>query len=88
MEPFQICKASSLSRVKFKTFLQSKNSDTNYGQYIRSFPRLTVIVYGIIEIWSIPLAYVDKLAKYNNGVKNLLVSVDVLSGKCSSANAN
>ena len=37
-----------------------------------------VIAYEINEIWSIDVAYVDKLAKYNNGVKYLLVAVDVL----------
>ena len=31
------------------------------------------------EIWSLDLAYVDKLAKYNNNVKYLLVAVDCLS---------
>ena len=74
-------KASSLSRVKVENFLQSKNSHTKYRQYRRRFPRLQVIAYDIKEIWSIDLAYVDKLAKYNNGVKYLLVAVDVLSRK-------
>ena len=40
---------------------------------------MKVIAYDINEIWSADLAYVDKLAKYNNGVKYLLVSVEVLS---------
>ena len=31
------------------------------------------------EIWSVDPAYVDKLAKYNDGVKYLLVAVDCLS---------
>ena len=74
-------KASSLSRVKVETFLQSKNSHTKYRQYRRRFPRLKVIAYDINEIWSIDLAYVDKLANYNNGIKYLLVAVDVLSRK-------
>ena len=42
---------------------------------------MKVIAYDINEIWSIDLAYVDKPAKYNNGVKYLLVAVDVLSRK-------
>ena len=81
MEPFQICKASSLSRLKVENFLQIKTSDTKYRQYRRRFPPLIVIAYDISEIWSIDLAYEYKLAKYNNGVKYLLVSVDVLSRK-------
>ena len=43
------------------------------------FPRLKVIVKDINEIWSLDLAYVDKLAKYNRDVKYLLVAVDCLS---------
>jgi len=65
--------------VKFENLLQSKTSHTKYRPYRGRFPRLTVIAYDINKIRSIDLAYVDKLAKYNNGVKYLLVSVDVLS---------
>ena len=38
-----------------------------------------MIVYDINEIWSIDLAYVDKLAKYNKDIKYLLVAVDCMS---------
>ena len=37
-----------------------------------------MIVNDINEIWSLDLAYVDKLAKYNRGVRYLLVAVDCL----------
>ena len=67
--------------MKVETFLQSKNSHTKYRQYRRHFPRLKVIAHDINEIWSIDLAYVDKLADYNIGVKYLLVAVDALSRK-------
>ena len=72
-------KASKLSKAKVDSFLQQKNSHTKYRQVKRTFPRLKVIAYDINEIWSIDVAYVDKLSKYNNGVKYLLVAVDVLS---------
>ena len=72
-------KATNLSRKKVENFLQTKNAHTKYRQVRRYFPRLKVIAFDINEIWSIDLAYVDKLAKYNNGVKYLLVAVDVLS---------
>ena len=62
-------------------FLQGKNAHTKYRQFPRRFPRLKVIAFDINEIWSIDVAYVDKLAKYNHGVKYLLVAVDVLSRK-------
>ena len=38
-----------------------------------------MIVNDINEIWSLDLAYVDKLTKYNRGVRYLLVPVDCLS---------
>lgn len=72
-------KAAKLPRRKVEKFLQQKDAHTKYRQYNRKFPRLKVIAYDINEIWSIDIAYVDKLANYNNGVKYLLVVVDVLS---------
>ena len=38
-----------------------------------------MIVNDINEIWSLDLAYVNKLAKYNRGVQYLLVAVNCLS---------
>ena len=74
-------KASGLSWRKVNNFLQGKNAHTKYRQFPRRFPRFKVIAFDINEIWSIDVAYVDKLAKYNHGVKYLLVAVDVLSRK-------
>ena len=37
-----------------------------------------MIVNDISEIWSLELAYVDKLAKYKRGVLQLLIAVDCL----------
>ncbi len=45
----------------------------------KKFPRLKVYSKDINEIWSIDLAYVDKLSKYNDGIMYLFVCVDVLS---------
>ena len=70
---------SKLPKAKIDTFLQQKDAHTKYRQIQRNFPRLKVIAHEINEIWSIDVAYVDKLAKYNNGVKYLLVAVDVFS---------
>ena len=64
---------------KVRQFLEKTAAHSKYGIYRKKFRRLKVISYDINEIWSIDLAYVDKLAKYNNGVKYLLVAVDVLS---------
>ena len=64
MEAFQIskkpvpCLGGKLKiSYRVKTHIRSR-------QYRRRFPRLKVIAYDINEIWSIDLAYVDKLAKY------------------------
>ena len=76
----EICRGAAKCRKQKKdTFLQQKDVHTKYRQIQRKFPRLKVIAYKINEIWTIDVAYVDKLAKYNNGVKDLLVAVDVLS---------
>ena len=74
-----IKKESGLSQKKIEKFLQSKNSYTKYRQFRKNFPRLKVVAYRINEIWSMDVAYMDKIAKHNNGVKYLLVAVDVLS---------
>ena len=70
---------SGLSHKKIEQFLQSKNSYTKYRQFQKSFPRLEEVAYRINEIWSMDVAYMDKIAKHTNGFKYLLVAVDVLS---------
>ena len=75
----RLIKYSNLPAEKVESFLLSKNAHTKYKSFRKTFPRLKVISYRINEIWSLDLAYMDKIAKYNNGVKYLLVAVDVLS---------
>ena len=70
---------SKLSMKKVKMFLETKPSFTKYRSRRLRFPSLKVIVNDLNEIWSVDLAFVDKLAKYNRGVKYLLVAVDCLS---------
>jgi len=70
---------SGLSRSKVLSFLHSKATYTKYRGVRKKFPRLKVIAFRINEIWSLDLAYVDKLSKYNKDVKYLLIAVDVLS---------
>ena len=71
--------ASSFTRGKIDRYLQSKAPYTKYRQFRKSFPRLKAVAYRINEIWSVDVAYMDKVAQHNNGVKYLLVAVDVLS---------
>ena len=70
---------SKLSMKKVKMYLETKPSFTKYRLRRLRFPRLKVIVNDLNEIWSVDLVFVDKLAKYNLGVRYLLVAVDCLS---------
>ena len=72
-------KTSDLPRSKVVQNLQSKTPYTKYKQFGKTFPRLKAVAYRINEIWSVDVAYMDKAAQHNNGVKYLLVTVDVLS---------
>ena len=71
-------KSTKLEPSKVKLFLEGKNAHTKHKEYRKRFPTLKVIAYDINEIWSLDLAYVDKLAKENKDVKYLLVAVDCL----------
>ena len=62
-----------------RSYLETKPSSTKYRSIRLKFPRLRVIVKDNNEIWSLDLAHVDKLAKYNRDIRYLLVAVDGLS---------
>ena len=72
-------KASGSPRSKVVQYLQSKAPYTKYKQFRKTFPRLKALAYRINEIWSVDVAYMDKVAQHNNRVKYLLVAVDILS---------
>ena len=72
-------KASGLSKKKIEQFLQTKTSYTKFGPPIRRFRRLQAFSKKLNEIWCMDLAFLDKLASQNKGVKSLLVAVDVFS---------
>ena len=46
---------------------------------VKKFPRRHVVVTGVNEIWSMDLAFMDRLADENKGNKFILCIVDVLS---------
>ena len=71
--------ASGLSIKKVKQYLHTKDAYTQFHIAYRKFPRLHVVAKAVNEIWCMDLAQMDKLAEHNQGVKYLLVSVDVLS---------
>ena len=72
-------KSTSLKPSKVKLFPEGKIAHTKHKKYKKRFPTLKVFAYDINGIWSLDLAYVDKLAKENKDVENLLVAVDCLS---------
>ena len=72
-----LVKAGNLSVSKVRQFLLSKPSDTKITFATRKFTRMKAFVRFKNEIWCLHLAYVDKVAKDNNGVKYLLVRQDM-----------
>ena len=62
---------------KVRQFLPSKDSYTKFTLAARKFKRMRAFARFRNEIWCMDLAYVDKLAKKNNGVNNLLVRQDL-----------
>ena len=71
--------ASNLSRKKVSAFVHGKKAYTKYKLPRRKFARLGVMAKYINEIWCLDLAHLDKLEEDNQGVKYLLVAIDVLS---------
>ena len=72
-----LTKASKLPVSKVQYFLHSKSSYTRFNQATRKFRRMRAFARFENEIWCMDLAFVDKLAKDNNGVKYLLVRQDM-----------
>ena len=72
-----LSKASRLPVSKVRQFLHSKDFYTKLTLTARKFKRMRAFVRFRNEICCMDLAYVDKLAKENNGVKYLLVRQDL-----------
>ena len=69
-----------ISRHKIKTFLQNQDAYSLQKKVKRrGFKRRRVIVQGIDYQWEADLADVQNLSKDNEGIKILLVIVDVFS---------
>ena len=72
-----LAKAAKLSPSKVREFLHSKTSYTRFTQATRKFKEMRAFSRFKGEIWCMDLAYVDKMAKDNIGVKYLLVRQDL-----------
>ena len=78
-----LMRRTGISRTKVKHFLSTSDTYTKFRMAHRrkNFTRLKVQSLHIDEIWSVDLAYMDKVAESNNGVVYLFVAVDTLSRK-------
>ena len=72
-----LVKAGTLSVSKVRQFLHSKPPYTKFTLVTREFKQTKSFAIFKNEIWCMDLAYVDKLARDNNGVKYLLVRQDL-----------
>ena len=73
-----LAKASRLPVSKVRQFLHSKYSYKIFTLAARKFKRMRAFARFRNEIWCMDPAYVDKLAKENDGVKYLLVRQDLI----------
>ena len=71
-----MAKASRLSVSKVRQILHSKDSYKKFTLAARIVKRMRSFARFRNEIWCLDLAYLDKLAKENSGVKFLLVRQD------------
>ena len=72
-----LAKANRLPVSKVRQFFYSRASFTKFTSATRKFKRMRPFARFRNESWCMGLAYVDKLAKENNGVKYLLVRQDL-----------
>ena len=72
-------KASGLSKKKVTDFLYRKNSYTKFRQAIRHFKRIPLLQNVSMRFGVLIWLFVDELSEFNNGVKYLLICVDVFS---------
>ena len=71
-----LAKASRLPVSKVREFLHSKDTYTKFTLAAQKIRRMRAFPRFRNEIWGMDLAYVEKLAEENNGVKYLLVRQD------------
>ena len=73
-----LVKASNLPVSKVRKFFQSKHSYSKFTLATRENNRMRAFARFKREIWCLDLAYNDKLANDNSGVKYLLVRHDLI----------
>ena len=68
-----------ISGRQLKAFLEKQDTYHVHRFVRRNFKRSRVIAYGINDLVDIDLADCSRLARYNTGVRFLLVAIDVFS---------
>ncbi|MEN0051324.1 MAG: transposase family protein [Bacteroidota bacterium] len=69
----------NIDELDVDSFLHSTNAYTKFGKSVNKFKRLSAYSRFINDVWCIDLAYVDDIANHNDGVKFILVCVDIFS---------
>ena len=75
----RFAKAHGLSHKQAEKELQSVLSYTLHKPRRKRFPTLPTMVYGRDEQWQLDLVEMQKLSKWNKGMKYLLTVIDVFS---------
>lgn len=68
-----------ISKYKIRKWLQSQETYSIQRSYRRPNNRTRIVVAGIDDQWSMDLADMIKYSKYNDGIKYILIVVDVFS---------
>ena len=72
-------KTSNCSYRQVDNYLNRSETYTKFKPTRKRFPRLKVQSFRLNEIWSIDLADMQKLSRYNHGINFIFVAVDTLS---------
>ena len=68
-----------ITRDNVKTWLKSQDTFTLHHPVRRNFPRRTLYVSMMDEMWECDLIVMEDWSKYNDGYRYMLVVIDVLS---------
>lgn len=77
VRPF--AKAHGLKHPEAQKLLSSLLSYTSHKTRRRRFPTLPTLVFGMDEQWQMDLVDIQKLSRWNKGIKYLLTVIDVFS---------
>ena len=72
-------KVKDISYKKAKEFLSRKDGWSLHVTPRRKFPRRRSVASGINSLWQIDLADMSRYADSNNGVRYILIAIDVVS---------